>query len=57
MEHEWKWVWEWVYYSTEKQYKYEYNYKYVSERVNVFSTKECLNFSRYESEEIPELTK
>ena len=57
MEYRWKWVWEWVYNATEKQYKYEYNYKYVSERVNVFSTKECLNFSRYESEEIPELTK
>ena len=53
MEHRWKW--EWVYNSISKQYEYEYVYK--SERVNVFSTKECLNFSRYESEEIPELTK
>ena len=53
MEHRRKW--EWVYNSISKQYEYEY--VYTSERINVFSTKECLNFSRYESEEIPELTK
>ena len=50
-----RWKWEWVYNYTEKKYTYEYVYK--SEREDVFSTKECLNFSRYESEEIPELTK